>query len=333
MIPAIVVAVTLGLLAAYSLIGREVTSDLARGFLVALPLVAASAAGLSGLTLPWAIGIVLALLVGLLAGPVVVRDRRGPFAAAVGMMVGLLMAVAMVRWLVPIVADLTGLSAWTLAIAVIAAGACWMAGDRWTLSRTGLWLSVATVAVLFAAGIALGAPGTLADPLLDVEQKLLPGILWLVVVSLFGMFNPAPERRPGSSILTASLALLGLVGLLSLLGGFLVLPSLGLISVAGYASSGGAIAGTVVAIPLVLVAAVATGAAMKSSLRVWEGYSAPRPLQTPGRRVTAVAVLVGLLAFSPAPTWLLVGATAIVGLVALVADRRHADAPVEHSVG
>lgn len=332
MIAAVVFAALLGVIATYALTGRGRGEDgLARSFVLGLPMVAVAGAGFAGITLPWAVGMAVAVAVGLVLAPLLPAPR-GPFAAAVRMTVGIVMAAAMLRWLVEIAANLTGLNAWFLALAVIAAGAAWAAGGRGTLTRTAFVLSIVTAVLLLAAGIALGAPGTLTSPLVPIEQNTVSGVLWLLAVLVFALMHPAPGRGPAGGILVGLALLLGLIGLLSLLGGMLTFPSTGLATIAGYASSNGGVAGTVLGVPVIIVAVVAVAAAMRASLDTWSGFTPPGRIASPAWQITIVAALVGLCTFAPIPVSTLVGVSALAAVLALILDRRSEDDPAEQPV-
>lgn len=333
MIPALVLAALLGVLATYGLSGRgSAEAGLSRGFVLGLPLMATAGAGLTGITLPWAVGMAVAVTAGLLLAPMVLRSPAGPFAAAVGMTAGIVMAAGMLRWLMPVVAALTGLNARALVVVTLAAAATWAAGNRGSLLRTTFWLSIVTAVLLFAAGFLIGEPGTLTSPLADLGQKSTPAILWLIMVVVFAAMHPAPPKGPVSAIAIGVALLAGLIGLLSFLGGYLEFPSNGLIGVAGYASSNGAIAGLVLSIIPMIIAVVATGAIMRAALSPWEGFTAPGRLSSPAMQIVVLAVMVGFFAFAPAPTWVFVAGVALAGIGALIFGRRtsgsKAEAPV-----
>lgn len=334
MIPALVLAALLGVLATYGLSGRGYSeAGLARGFVLGLPLVAVSGAGLTGITLPWAVGMAVAVTVGLLLAPMVLRSPAGPFAAAVGMTAGIVMAAGMLRWLMPVVAALTGLNARVLALVTLAAAAAWAAGNRGSLLRTTFWVSIVTAVLLFAAGFLIGEPGTLTSPLADLGQKSTPAILWLIMVIVFAALHPAPSKGPVSAIVVGVALLTGLIGLLSFLGGYLEYPSNGLIGVAGYASSNGAIPGLVLSIIPMIVSVVATGAIMRAALTPWEGFTAPGRLSAPALQIVVLAAVVGFFTFVPAPTWVFVVGVALAGIGALIFGRRTSDSEVEAPVG
>lgn len=324
MIAAVFVAVVLGVLACYSLIGRStVEPGLASTFLLGLGALAVSGAGFSAITLPWAVGMALAVGVGLLLAPRVLASPRGPFAAAVSMTVGLVMAAGIVRWLVPIAADLASLSSWTLALAVIAAAATWAVGQKGTWLRTAFWVSIVTAVLFLLAGLALGAPATLTSPLVETDINMTTGIVWLIAVAYFSMLHPSPPRSAAGVLAVAGALLFGLIGLLSLLAGVMFFPNTGLFTVVGYASIGTGLPGAVLAALTLVVATVALGLMMRVTLAPWQGFEAPfRRLNHPGWRVSVVAGLVGLLSFDPVPMWVLVGLSVVFGVAAMIADRR-----------
>ncbi len=329
MIAALVLAALLGVLATYGLSGRGYAeAGLARGFVLGLPLMAVAGAGLNGITLPWAVGMAVAVTVGLLLAPMVLRPPAGPFSAAVGMTAGIVMAAGVLRWLMPVVAALTGLNARALALVTLAAAAAWAAGNRGTLLRTTFWLSIVTTVLLFAAGFLIGEPGTLTSPLADLGQKSTPAIVWLIVVVVFAAMHPAPPKGPVSAVVVGAALLTGLIGLLSFLGGYLEYPSNGLIGVAGYASSNGAIPGLVMSIIPMIVSVVATGAIMRAALSPWEGFTAPGRLSSPALQIAVLAVMVGFFTFVPAPTWVFVMGVALAGIGALIFGRRTRDSEV-----
>ncbi len=323
MIAAILIATTLGALATYSLVGRStVRSASAHGFLLGLGTLAVSGAGFGAITLPWAIGMVVAVTLGLVLAPVM-PARRGPFAAAVSMTAGLVMAAGIVRWLVPIGADLGNLDARVLALVVIATGAVWAVGRTGSWLRTAFGLCVATGVLLLVAGVVAGAPGTVVSPLVSPTMNPALGVGWLVLVVLFAVQHPAPGRSAAGVAALAGVQLAGLLGLLSLLAGSLVFPATGLLTVAGYATFGAGAPGAVLAVGTALVAAVGLGVTMRVVLEPWQGTPAPAAwLARPGLRIAAVATLVGLLSFAPVPTAALVAAPALFGVVALIVDRR-----------
>lgn len=323
MIGALVLAAILGVLATYGLTGRGgQESGIANGFVAALPVVAVAGAGLAGITLPWAVGMAIAVALAVVLAPRVLASPRGPFAAAVLMTAGIVMAAAMLRWLVPIIADLTGLNARVLALACLAAATTVAAGNRATLVRTTFILGIIVTVLLLVGGVVAGAPATLTAPLVEVEQKPLPGVLWLIMVVIFGALHPKPAKSPAGGLIAALAMLVGLVGLLSVLAGFLAYPSNGLFAVAGYASSGGAVAGVVLAIIPLIVTVVATGAVMRASLAPWEGFTAPGKLASPAWQMVILAVLVALFTIALPPTWVMVTAVALAGIGAMIFDRR-----------
>jgi hypothetical protein len=328
MIAALLVALVLGALASYALVGRiAAPGTLAGGYFLGFGVLAVSAAGFQAVTAPWAVAITVAVAAGLLLAPL--RGRpRGPFSAAVRMTAGLVMAAGVVRWLVPVAADLSSLDARVLAVAVIGAGAVWAAGQRATWLRTAFGLCLAAAVLLLIAGVAAGAPGTLASPLVPPDISPAPGLGWLLLVVLFGIQHPAPSRSPVAVAVLAITLLAGLLGLISLLGGALTFPSTGLYTVAGYASTGSGVAGAVLAVVVVAIATVAIGMTMRGVLAPWEGTPAPFPrLSGPGWRFSLVAILVGLLSFAPVPTALLVGLPALFGVAALLFDLRAGSGP------
>lgn len=322
MIAALLVAIVLGAIATYSLVG---SSALGRGypesFMLGFGMLALSGAGFSAITLPWAVGMAVAVAAALVLAPIILTTPRAPFAAAVTMTVGLVMAAGIVRWLVPIASDLSGLNAWFLALAVIAAAAVWAVGGRATWLRTAFWICVAAALLLLVGGVALGAPNALAAPLISADVTPAAGIGWLVVLVVFGMLHPAPPRSaPGIASLALAL-LFGLVGLLSLLGGIIVFPNTGLLTLAGYANIGTGVAGAILATLIVVVTVVALGVTMRMTLAPWHRFEVPFAiLERPGVRITIVAALVGLLSFAPVPSALLVTLTAAFGVVALIVD-------------
>lgn len=328
MISALIVATVIGVLTTYSLIGRSTTGrGVAPAYLLGFGVLSIAGAGFDAITLPWAVGIAVSVGLGLLLAPLL-PARSGPFAAAVSMTAGLVMAAGIVRWLVPIAADLSNLDARMLALVVIAAAAVWAVGRTGTWARTAAWLSIVVAVLLFVAGIVAGAPGTLTAPLVSPEINPAASAGWLVLVVLFTLQHPSPPRSlPGIGLVVLSL-LLGLVGLMSLLGGWLTFPSTGLITVAGYASIATGLPGAVLGVIALVVAVVATGLTMRVVLEPWGRFTNPLPLlSSPGRRIVAVAVLVGMASFAPVPTALIVAVPAVFGVVALIADRRAAPPP------
>jgi hypothetical protein len=269
----------------------------------------------------------VAVTAGLALAPYV--QGSSPFAAATRMTVGIVMAAAVVRWLAPIAADLGGLDARVLALAIVAAAATWAVGVGGTLLRTTLWLIVATAALLFVAGLVAGAPSTLTDPLVDPSPSATSGVLWLLVLLCFGALHPHPRPGVVGAGLVGLATLAGWVGLLSLAGGALSFPSTGLLTITGFASTSPGTPGAVLALPAVVVAAVASGAVMRGVLTPWAGYPAVYPrLNHPGVRVTVVAVLVGATVFAPADTAVLVIVTTLAGVAGVIfAMRARTPAP------
>lgn len=323
MVSAILVAAVLGILATYALVGRiAAPGGLSGGYFLGFGTLAVSAAGFDAITAPWALGIAIALAAGLLLAPLRPTSQT-PFTAAVSMTTGLVMAAGVVRWLVPVAADLSNLNARVLAIVVIAAAAVWSVGQRATWLRTALGLAVASAVLILLAGILAGAPGTLTSPLVAPDISPVAALGWLVLVVLFGVQHPSPPKTPLSVLVLALTLLAGLLGLMSVLGGTLAFPSTGLYTVAGYASIGQGIAGAVLATVILVVAVIAIGLTMRVTLTPWDDTSAPVAfLRKPGWRISTVAILVGLLSFAPVPTALLVALPALFGVVAIVIDLR-----------
>lgn len=323
MISALLVAVVLGILTTYALVGRiAAPGGLAGGYFLGFGTLAVSAAGFQAITAPWALGIAVALAAGLLLAPLRPKAQT-PFTAAVSMTAGLVMAAGVVRWLVPVAADLSNLNARILAVVLIAAAAVWAAGERATWLRTAFGLAVASAVLILGAGLLAGAPGTLASPLVAPDISPVVALGWLVLVVLFGAQHPSPPRTSLSVLVLALTLLAGLLGLISVLGGTLTFPSTGLYTAAGYASIGRGVAGAVVATVILVVAVIATGLTMRVVLRPWDGTTAPVAfLAKPGWQISTVAVLVGLLSFAPVPMALLVGLPALFGVVAIVVDLR-----------
>lgn len=327
MITAVIAAAILGVIATYGLTGRGgQATGLAAGFVATVPVIAVSGAGLQGITLLWAVGMAIAVAVGMLLAPMVLRQPRGPYAAAVMMTAGIVMAAATLRWLVPIIADMTGLNARILALACLAAAAVVAAGNRSTLVRTTLWSSVVLAVLLLVGGVALGAPATLTSPILESPQKPLAGAVWLIIVVIFAALHPAPVKSAAGGIVGAVLLLLGLVGLLSFVAGYISFPSPGLFVIAGYTSSGGGLVGLVLTIIPLIVTVIATGAVMRAAQAPWTGFTAPGRLTSPALRISIIAVLVALFTIAPVPTWVMVTAVAVAGIGALILDRRGSDA-------
>ncbi len=328
MTAAVLVAVVLGTLAAFALVGRiAAPGTLTGGYFLGFGVLSVSAAGFTAITAPWAVAITAAVAAGLLLAPL--RSRpRGPFSAAVSMTAGLVMAAGVVRWLVPVAADLSNLNARVLAVAVIAASATWAAGQRATWLRTAFGLAIAGAVLLLAAGVVVGAPGTLSSPLVSPDIPALSGLGWLILVVLFGLQHPAPSRSPLAVGPLAFTLLAGLLGLISLLGGALTFPSTGLYTVAGYASIGRGEVGAALAVVILVVATVGVGATMRVVLNPWEGTPAPfGRLSGPAWRISLVAILMGLLSFAPVPTALLMGLPALFGVAALLFDLRAGRGP------
>lgn len=324
----LLVTLVLGALATFALVGRiAAPATLAGGYFLGFGVLAVSAAGFRAVNASWAVGITVAVAAGLLLAPL--RGQpRGPFSAAVLMTAGLVMAAGVVRWLVPVAADLSSLNARVLAVAVIAAGSVWAAGQRATWLRTAFGLSLAAAVLLLVAGMVAGAPSTWPTPLVPQPISPVTSLGWLVLVVLFAAQHPAPTRSPVAVAVLALTLLAGLLGLISLLGGALTFPSTGLYTVAGYASTGNGLPGAVIAVLVVVIAVVGVGMLMRVVLTPWEGTPHPFPrLSGPAWRISLVAVLVGLLSFAPVPTALLVALPAVLGVAALILDLRAGRGP------
>lgn len=321
MIAALVVAIPLGVLATYALVGRgRPGTGFAATMVAGLPLVGVSVAGIESVTLVWAVAASVVVAVGMIIGPRLRTRSDSPFSAAVSMAVGLVLAGAVVAWLVPVAASLANLDPWVLAICVIAAAACWVAGDRGTLMRTTAVLIMGGGVLLLIAGVVAGAPATLTAPLIPAPVATVPAVLWLIVVLLLAILHPGQDRSIGGAVAIGAVLLVGLLGLMSVLAGALLFPSSGLIALLGYITSGNALIGAVLAVGVVVVAAVGAGAAMRTVLE--PGVPAPHPaLEHRGLQVVLVAVGVGFVTFMPVGLPFLVIGVVIIGVVDLVLSR------------
>jgi hypothetical protein len=313
--------------------------------LVYVALVAPSALAV-GMTLPVLLGLAALLCLPLVAARAATRPAfrpgdAGPAAALARAVVATGLVTVVLCGAGQSVALLGRVDPRTTVV-LIAASAAGVAlvGRLVGSARVGLWaalLLLPTVALVLAAGIALGSPGDLVDPAVTVPgPSAVQWLAWALVLPALGWADPALNRavagasRPQvlriAAILLAYVLVAGL-GLLLLLGGAVIGPSMQLFALP---ANLGVIPGPVFAVLLgVSFAAVAVVAALLAAAHAGisaagtvPGSSGPVPVL-----VMAILGVVGALVTGAPQAVTVVAALVAAALVGCEVVRRPSPRP------
>ncbi|MDP3971569.1 MAG: hypothetical protein Q8P61_01485 [Candidatus Nanopelagicales bacterium] len=249
---AIVFSAVVAIYVLVGLLGRKLpageNSGFSRTFALTLPIVTvASAATLAiGFNIWSAVIAAISVLVAVVAAGLVSRggwvrfETRSPAASFAGWLCSVVVVVGfglvLVDFAVGVAADLTGLAYWALAIPVIVGGvaAGWGGGGGRGRAKFML-VVVAVIAVLaLVGGIFLGSPANLGTRMIPAgDPGWLENIAFPVALVIAALAHPGLGLGRGSktrptiiTAITSALVLLAtMAGLLMLLGGVIVAPS------------------------------------------------------------------------------------------------------------
>ncbi|HPY23204.1 MAG TPA: hypothetical protein PLK19_02635 [Mycobacterium sp.] len=346
-IVASVIVVVIGLAwAASGLFGRPgIPAGLTGQAALALPFMAISAGvGLShGTSLAGAViasvSVLLALLVPMILPAVAPGgDERAAARAAAwsgGTVVSICLGALTLSWSASIIEFASDLNRTAVVLvlgvcAVLAAigpGSC----ARWL--RGTVFGSILAAAVMVAAAVVAGAPGTVTAPALaTTSDGVLPGLLFAAALVVVGMGTPgvqvaAEQDRRGlmlAAIVMAAVTLTALGSLLALCGGWITGASYPMFVILGYLPPGAAeviIAAmtlfAVAGVRRVLMDIAATDEATQRL--IFSGrFGSARWRRTP---VGVATILIVMLAILPVPQVLLAGVATAFAVISLFAAR------------
>lgn len=332
----------------FGLLGRRQATDsshrMSAMFPLALPIatVAPAATLAVGFTVWSALIAALSVLVAVLAAGVVSRNgwQRANGNAPAGSAATWLCSTVVVagfclvllEFTIGLAADLTGLSYWALAIPVVLGGVAtgWGGGAGPGRQRTLLVGTLVVALLTLVAGLFLGSASYLGTRMMPAGEPGWPeNIAFPIALVIAALVHPGlgagrksgGRANPATAIAASLVVLLTMAGLVMLLGGVMVAPSIQLNALVAYlppaattvlAAIGIAIAVTVVARSTELLLSGLTG--LES---LWA--TSPDRTRAKGRAGLAILLVIGwliLVAWSPSPV-AVVGALAISSIVGL----------------
>lgn len=298
-----------------------------------LPLCALLAAPFvgKGLTVLWVVCAAAAIAIGVVVA-VLLPPIATDFAWLLSCLIQLVIAGLFLSWLADVITSLSYLNYYaTVLVLVVGAGAAAYGGmARRALTRVVAVVTAAAAVLLLAGGVLAGSAASLGDPVIQTSAiGLGPGICFLVMLAIVtaascGLRQSAAANRRATLVgggLLCLAVLAAAIGLLMLVGGAIVSPSVPLETLSAYTPP--AVAGIICGV-LAAVGAATVALAMSQCEPWLTGFirrDAERPLIRAAACVLMMAVVGAIALTQASPEWL-VPVAALLGLVSVVPASR-----------